>query len=50
MPSTHPEAHPEGLATGEVADRDDVDEERRRADNVELPPMEGDETPDSSSD
>jgi hypothetical protein len=39
MASVHPEAHPEGLATGEVADRDDVDREREQADHLELPPI-----------
>jgi hypothetical protein len=39
MPSVHPEAHPEGLATGEVAEREDVNEERRSAERVQLPPI-----------
>jgi hypothetical protein len=38
--AVHPEAHPEGLATGEVAERDDVNRERRESDHVELPPTE----------
>jgi hypothetical protein len=43
MPLVHPEAHPEGLATGEVADHDDVNREREKADHVELPPIEEEE-------
>jgi hypothetical protein len=43
MDGVHPEAHPEGLATGEVAEREDVNREREKDDHVELPPVEDDQ-------
>jgi hypothetical protein len=45
--SVTPPDDDDGLARGKVAERDDVNRERERADHIDLPPMEADQVADA---